>query len=430
MKRRITLGLIALTFSVGAMAQDYGTDSTECAKNVSVYDGHMKNKMYANAVEAWRNVIAICPKFGESIYINGAIIFEDFIKNETDEARKAELVDTLLNVIWKNRCEFFPTPDAWGRYGTASLKYNQADPAFALSCFEKAFEGGEDQVSMGAVLGYYQAVYLMYATCVKNGCEEKDELKVRLIDDFIRLSSICTRRAGESDNWKVVAENLLKYFNGAIKDCDALITVATEAHEADPDNCETTSNMLKILDMQKCTDSEIYATMAVKYYESCEQSPEAAYNLGTLYFGKGEYSKAAGYYSEAYDGATEDADKCKFALAAASAYLKSGSYKTAAGHARNAVSCEAGSAYYIIGQCVAKTSSSCGDNEFEQKAVYWLAMDYMEKAKANGNGSASSAYDSYSTAAPGTSLKFDYGYTGREGESYTIECWGESTTVR
>lgn len=430
MKKIIALSLVLMAGAT-VNAQDYGSDSVECVKNVSVYDGHMKNKMYTEAVKAWRNVVSICPGFGESIYINGVVMFEDFIKNETDETRKSELVDTLLNIIWANRVQYFPTSDAWGRYGSASLKYNQADPQFALDCFENAFEAGDDQVSMGTVLGSYQAVYLLYARAVKGDDEAlKQQLKDRLIDDFIRLSDICKKRLPESDNWQVVADNLEKYFAGAISDCEDLIAVATNKYEADPDNCQTISQMLKILDMRSCTDSEIYSTLAVKYYDSCEQSPEAAYNLGVLYLNKEQYSTATKYFKEAIDGCGDCENKCQYSLAAAQSALKSGSYKSAASYARDAISCDAGQAYYIIGRAVAGTSSSCGTNPLEQKAVYWLAMDYMEKAKANGYSGASSAYDSYATIAPSLDLKFDYGLTGQEGQSYTIECWGETTTIR
>lgn len=432
MKRKIVLVVGAVLLGFSGMAQDFGSDSSECAKNVSLYDGHMRNKLYDKAVGFWRKALEICPGFGESIYINGAIMYEDFISNVgEDEARKAELIDTLLNVIWAGRVQYYPTPDAWGRYGTAALKYNQVDAEFALACFDNAFEAGPETVSLGTVLGSYQALYLVYARAIKGDDEElKQQLKDRLISDYLSSSAICVARMAESTSWQTVADNLEKYFSKAISDCEDLIAVATEKYEATPDDCDVVKNMLKLLDMRGCTDNDIYETMAVKYYADCEQSPEAAYSLGVMYMGKDENSTAAKYFKEAYDGCVDCAEKCTYALAAAGASLQAGSYKTAASYARDAISCDPGQAYYIIGRAVAGTAGSCGDDAFTQKATYWLAMDYMEKAKNNGYSGASSAYDSYASNAPSLDLKFDYGYTGKEGTSYTVECWGETTTVR
>ena len=62
--------------------EDWGTDSLECRKCLSLYAEPMKQKNYAEAATHWRCVINICPKYKESIYINGAIIYRSFIGEE------------------------------------------------------------------------------------------------------------------------------------------------------------------------------------------------------------------------------------------------------------------------------------------------------------------------------------------------------------
>ena len=78
-------------------------------------------------------------------------------------------------------------------------------------------------------------------------------------------------------------------------------------------------------------------------------------------------------------------------------------------------------------------SMPCSGNDIEQRSKYWVAVDFMNKAKAADETLAESANDlirQYSAYYPQTAEAFMYDVT--DGQSYTVSCGGlrATTTVR
>ena len=91
----------------------------------------------------------------------------------------------------------------------------------------------------------------------------------------------------------------------------------------------------------------------------------------------------------------------------------------------------AGKAYLLIGTIWGSTS--CGGDEIARRAPYWVACDYMNKAKAADPTLADDAnryIGQYSRYFPPAADAFMYNITS--GESYTVVCNGmrATTTVR
>ena len=75
----------------------------------------------------------------------------------------------------------------------------------------------------------------------------------------------------------------------------------------------------------------------------------------------------------------------------------------------------------------------CGGNDIEQRAKYWVACDFMNKAKAADESLAEDANNlirQYAAYFPQTAEAFMYDVT--DGQSYTVSCGGmrATTTVR
>ena len=70
--------------------------------------------------------------------------------------------------------------------------------------------------------------------------------------------------------------------------------------------------------------------------------------------------------------------------------------------------------------------------EFDQKAVYWAAVDKFVKAKSVDpqlTDEANRYIEAYKARFPDGETIFFYNY--KQGDSYTVECWiNEKTTVR
>ena len=90
-----------------------------------------------------------------------------------------------------------------------------------------------------------------------------------------------------------------------------------------------------------------------------------------------------------------------------------------------------GKAYMLMGTIWG--SIVCPGNDIEQRAKYWVAVDYMNKAKNADETLAEDANNyirQYSAYYPQTAEAFMYDVT--DGQSYTVSCAGmrATTTVR
>ena len=104
-KKILFLGTIVLIITTPAKAQNnYGSDSVNCVKNMSLYMEYYKHKNYAEAIQSWRKVKDICPQAHKSIYIDGAKMYRYFITQEKDSTKQQLLIDTLLG-IYDSRIE-------------------------------------------------------------------------------------------------------------------------------------------------------------------------------------------------------------------------------------------------------------------------------------------------------------------------------------
>ena len=115
-----------------------------------------------------------------------------------------------------------------------------------------------------------------------------------------------------------------------------------------------------------------------------------------------------------------------------------GSLQNARRHFRQALDIDSnfGPAYIAIGDLYVTQVGNCGSFEREDRAVYWLAVDYYERAASRDASVANQARQkarSYSGSFPSSEDLFFRGWSA--GDSYQVNygCYswiGESTTVR
>ena len=115
----------------------------------------------------------------------------------------------------------------------------------------------------------------------------------------------------------------------------------------------------------------------------------------------------------------------------ASIYSKSNKVQ-ARNYARKALAVKPsyGKAYLLIAQLYGSSINDCGNDQFEKRAMYWLAAQYCDKAGAADSsikGLASKTAASYRAAAPSKTEIFQ---SGKAGQRIAFNCWvGESVVV-
>ena len=166
-----------------------------------------------------------------------------------------------------------------------------------------------------------------------------------------------------------------------------------------------------------------------------EPSHTSAYYLYRLYAGRNDVENAVKYMEEAINAAESDAvTDAGYLFELAAFTFKNGNNAKAYSSAQKAVELDpsiAGKAYMLMGTIWG--SVVCSGNEIEQRAKYWVAVDFMTKAKNADETLAEDANNyirQYSAYYPQTAEAFMYDVT--DGQSYTVSCGGmrATTTVR
>ncbi|MDZ7658970.1 hypothetical protein [Fodinibius sp.] len=158
------------------------------------------------------------------------------------------------------------------------------------------------------------------------------------------------------------------------------------------------------------------------------------------------YNTSIKYFKEAMDKASTDKEKADIALNISDAYLNQDQLQSARSFARQAIdySNNWGDPYIQIADIYARAVSQCSSDRKltpEDKAVYWLVLDYLDKAEQvdpNAANEVDRKYQAYKPVIPTKSEKFFWKPPLEEGESFKIDsslmkCYGwinETTTVR
>jgi tetratricopeptide (TPR) repeat protein len=166
-----------------------------------------------------------------------------------------------------------------------------------------------------------------------------------------------------------------------------------------------------------------------------EPSHTSAYYLYKLYAGRNDVDNASKYMREAITFEESDTDTdAGYFYELATFLVKNG--KTADAYKATTAAVELSDTYdakcyYLMGTIWGSTV--CGGDEISKRAPYWVAVDYMQKAK---NADPALAEDAdrmiaqYRAYFPQTAEAFMYNIT--DGDPYTVSCNGmrASTTVR
>ena len=183
-----------------------------------------------------------------------------------------------------------------------------------------------------------------------------------------------------------------------------------------------------------CTDNDLFLQAVTTTYQK-EPSYTSAYYLYKLYAGRADMANAVKYMEEAINYPESDnATDAAYLYELATFCFKNGNTSKAYAAAQQSVELDsalAGKAYMLMGTIWG--SVVCSGNDIEQRAKYWVAVDYMNKAKAADENLAEDANNyirQYAAYYPQTAEAFMYDVT--DGQSYTVSCGGmrATTTVR
>ena len=432
----ISVAAMALLGSSKVSAQGkYGPDSTECIKYLSYYTEYYKQKNYDNALPNWRKAYHYCPPSSRySLLSDGSTLLRNLIqKNRNNPVYKAKLVDSLMT-IYDQRVQYFP------KYAVSSLNnkaldmanYMKDDPAKLLEGLTEIVAQTQEKTRTNIFIFQLNAAIDLY----KIGMVDPD-IVIDVYDKGVEyLGKMVPKNDTEKGNIAKTLEDFETLFIGSqVASCENLIALFTPRVAATPNDLDLSKKVVKIMSgAEDCTNNDLYLN-AVNTMHKMEPSANSAYYLYRLYAGRNEYDNAVKYLEDAINSSDSDAktDGNYYYELAVYALKNRNSAKaySAAQKALELNSEIAGKAYMLMGTIWGSTV--CSGNEIQRRAPYWVAVDYMVKAKNADptlTADANNYIRQYSAYFPQTAEAFMYDVI--DGQSYTVSCGGmrATTTVR
>lgn len=432
----ISVAAMALFTSGKVSAQGkFGPDSVECIKYLSYYTEYYKQKNYDSALPNWRKAYNLCPPTARySLLSDGTTLLKRVIQqNQKNPVYKEQLVDSLMK-IYDERIQY------WPKYATSSLNNKALDMYnFMKDEPKKLYEGLTDAVSKLGTKARPNVYLFQINTAVdlyKDGQLDPESVISAYETAVANIGKMTPKNDVEKrSNDKVVEDIESLFITSQVASCDNLIALFTPRYEADSQNLDLAKNIVRMMSLTEgCTDNDLFLNAVTTMY-NLEPSFTSAYYLYKLYAGRGDVDNAVKFMTEAINSPESDAAAdagYQFELAAFC--YKNGQNAKAFNAAQQAVELDpsiAGKAYLLMGTIWG--SVVCSGNDIEQRAKYWVAVDYMNKAKAADETLAEDANNyirQYAAYYPQTAEAFMYDVT--DGQSYTVSCGGMRavTTVR
>ena len=418
-------------------AQDmskYGERADECVKYLSYYTEYYKQKNYDDATPNWRMAYSVCPpSCSQNLLIQGSELVSRLIsKNIKNPVMVEGLVDTLM-LLQDQRAQYYPkyAATALNNKATYAAKYIKDDPKRVYDIYEGVIASLGADTKASVLFNDFKAAVDLYGAG-QLGTEDVLNLYQRDLDMLNAIVPASDVEKQQIADFRTNIENL--FISSKVATCDDLLALFGPRYEANPNDLALATNIVKMLSLaEDCNDNDLFLNAVTTMY-NLEPSAAAAYYLFKLHAAKGNVANAAKYMQEAVDREEDQKTVASYLYELAVFNVKNARYAAAYEAAKRVPDLDsslAGKAYLLIGTVWA--SVKCGGDEIARRAPYWVACDYMNRAKAADpslEAEANRYIGQYSRYFPPAADAFMYDITN--GQSYTVVCGGMSatTTVR
>lgn len=442
--RKVLLGLILVAFSLTNVQSQipdkllgdakYGVDTNArrtCLKNITMYRESYKQRDYDAAIKSWRVVYNVCPKATKRTYVDGATMYKFFVKKQRDPMAKLPLIDTLMKVYDARIINFNEKGVVLGKKGNDLISLNPDAIKESYDILTESMNLLKEKTHPQVIFNRYNTAYELFMEG-----EVGADLMVNLYIESIDFLNIQLAKAKKPRNIEVAIENIEKKFMACgAADCKTLIEIFTPKLAENPTNVDLLKKITTLLTINECEGSDLFAKASESLYK-IKPSATAAENLAKLFQKSGEYDKAAEYYTKAFELETDNVKKAKYYVTLGNIYFTfKQKPQEAREYARKALQLNSanGEAYILIG-LIYTTATNYGTNPVEKNSVYWLAVDYFNKAKKTDQSVSDKANEyikKYKVFYPTVTDIFFYFPDSKEGDSFKIGSWiNETTTIR
>jgi TPR repeat protein len=379
------------------------------------------------AIESWSEVRKNCPKQSEQLYTDGAFILQFKIDNAASEKEKEVLVRDLTKLydqFYKNfpdKAQDFEVSKAMALYDN---KIEANDEIFSLldSGFSKASKNSSNA----------NAIYL-YFTEYKNRFEKGDKKITAdsVLDKYDNLNVLLTQlivsNPSKNDEYKTAYRGI-EILVKDIATCENLTAHYQKVQEVNKENSDWHLAALTTL-VSKCSTQPIFFSLSQKFYLLTKTS-QSAYFMAIASLKQKNFQAALQYYDESAELQTAPEEKSRTYYTIATSIVSNDNAK-AKEYLNKAVIADPknGRAYIFLSQLYANSAETCGKNDFEKKAIYFLAAQTVKKAEIASpklKPAVDMMFADFNAKAPSPS---EISKQKLNGKSFSVKCWINETIM-
>ncbi|MGC9352282.1 MAG: tetratricopeptide repeat protein [Mariniphaga sp.] len=411
---------------------------------LSLYNEFYKQDNIESAMPHWRTVYNKYPKSTLNLYIHGANMYEKLIETASSPEEKSKYIDELMKLYDKRIKYFGEKGYVLGRKATAWLKYKldndrNLDNGDLKETLKKGYDWLNESVTERGNETELPVLVLLMQTS-RSLFKLGDLPKETVVKNYDTCNSILNAIRENTTDAETIKDvtDVQAYIEdifgtSGAADCEALVSILTPQYENKKDDVEFIKAMLRRLGNANCDETQLFSEATERLYE-LEPSAEAAFNMARRYVKRDDVERAKSYYRQAMEQETDNDLLAKYYYEyALFVYAKENALQEARSYAKRALDiksdyCEA---LMLIGDIYVAASRSFGEDDFEKSTVFWVAVDYFERARSNPDCAvdASRKANDYRRYFPNKEEAFFRSL--QEGQTYKVGGWiNENTRVR
>lgn len=453
MKTKLSL-LFVTAIGLFANAQN----SEACTETLSLMASSVKAKDPAG-YDYLTTLRKDCPSFDKRVYSYGEFAVKQKIDNATG-AEKEKYVRDLMK-FYEEAYKNFPQDNAGldmkkgltlfnYNVGTKEEIYALLDKAFTsdlanfdstralyayFEIFVKDYEAGNKGIELQQVFDKYDDILEKLAAQEKEYSSEKDVL----IEKEEAGQALDAKEAKAKTKVEANLEDIVTVTSSMdaiivkLSSCDKLIPFYQKSFEANKSNKVWLLRAADRLEAKGCDGDPLFGKISEALLKVDPSAP-AYEKQGIVEYQKNNTAKAVEYLNKAAEMYSDNTKKANVYMKIATVYTKSNKSQ-ARNYAKKAIQVKPsfGKAYLLIAQLYGNSINDCGGDQFEKRAMYWLAANYCDKAASADSSLTTSARKmaaGYRAAAPSKSEIFSHPSGNMSGKRIAFSCWvGESVTV-
>lgn len=434
-KTILTLAMVALTLGAAVAQEPEVTE--ECRKNASLFTSYSKAKDYASALEFWESVYRDCPNATKNIYNHGPRIIEWQMSQTQDPKEQQALFDKLMG-LYDNWVKYFGKDEM--TCASIMLKkaytYSQHRPDDKATPY-KLYKDNIHILGNATDAGYLQSFMLLSEDLYR----ADNSLAEQYLADYTAASAILAHNAADSTvknfaiygQVKAVVDQ--RFAASGVADCDKMNSIFLPEVQANKDNAEFLTNIMKLFKQLDCKEIEAYYE-ASKYSYQISPSAEAASGLGRMMYAQKNNEEAIKYFKDCLKLNDDKADNADAYLMLALCYDRMDNNSLVKEYSKRSLELNPNQSIpHILIAKVYAAANVNADDPVLARAKYWAAVDQLLKArnvetKASVLETINKLISTYSAMYPTKEQVFMHNEIS-EGKSYFVGgIVGETTTVR